>query len=119
MKSKSDIFNVFLKWKNMVETQIEKKINHLKIDYGGEFCNDQFFKLCQDMGIVHHFTVTDTPQQNGVAKRMNQTLLEKVQCMLSNVRLGKEFWAEVVTYSCHLINRLPSTAIYDRIPLKV
>ena len=50
---------------------------------------------------------------------MNRTLLEKVQCMLSNVRLGKEFWAEAVTYACHLINHLPSTVIDDRIPLKV
>ena len=49
---------------------------------------------------------------------MNQTLMEKVRCMLSNVRLGKEFWVEVVTNACHLINRLPSTAIDDRIPLE-
>ena len=50
---------------------------------------------------------------------MNRTLLEKVQCMLCNVGLGKEFWAEAVTYTCHLINRLPSTTIDDRIPLEV
>ena len=46
MKSKCDVFNVFLKWKNMVEAQIGKKIKHLKTDNGGEFCNDQFLKLC-------------------------------------------------------------------------
>ena len=39
--------------------------------------------------------------------------------MLSNARLVKEFWAEAVTYACHLINRLPSTTIDDKIPLKV
>ena len=60
MKSKSDVFNVFIKWKNMVETQTEKKIKHLRIDNGREFCNDQFLKLCEDEGIVHHFNVTDT-----------------------------------------------------------
>ena len=76
-------------------------------------------KLCQDEGIVRHFTIRDTPQRNGVVEFMNQTLLEKVQCMLSNARLGKEFFAEAVTYACHLINRLPSTAIDDRIPLEV
>ena len=50
---------------------------------------------------------------------MNRTLLEKVRCMLSNAGLGKEFWAEAMTYACHLINRLPSTAIADRIPLEL
>ena len=37
-----------------------------------------------------------------------------VQCWLD-----KEFWAEVMTYACHLINHLPSTTIDDRIPLEV
>ncbi|GKC65935.1 retrotransposon protein, putative, ty1-copia subclass, partial [Tanacetum coccineum] len=61
-------------------------------------------KFCEDEGIVKHFTMRHTPQQNGVAERMNRTLLEKVWCMLSNVGLGKEFWAEAVTYACHLVN---------------
>ena len=60
MKSKSDVFNVFLKWKNMAKTQTGKKIKHLITDNGGEFCNDQFLKLCQDEGIVRHFSVRDT-----------------------------------------------------------
>ncbi|GJR03668.1 retrovirus-related pol polyprotein from transposon TNT 1-94 [Tanacetum coccineum] len=69
-------------------------------------------------GIVRHFTVRHTPQQNGVAERMNRTLLEKVRCMLSNAGLGKEFWAEAVTYACHLVNRLPSTAIDGKTPFE-
>ena len=76
-------------------------------------------KLCQDESIVRHFTVRDTPQQNGMAQCVNLTLLEKFRCILSNVGLGKEFWFKVVTYACHLINRLPSIAIDDRIPLEV
>ena len=76
-------------------------------------------KLCQGEGIIHHITVRDTLQQNGVAESLNWTLLEKVWCMLSNIGLSKEFWVEVVTYVCHIINRLPSTAIGDKIPLEV
>ncbi|KAH9733955.1 Integrase catalytic domain-containing protein [Citrus sinensis] len=62
-------------------------------------------------GIKRHFTVRHAPQQNGVAERMNRTLLEKVQCMLSNASLDKKFWAEAVSYASHLVNRLPSAAI--------
>ena len=50
---------------------------------------------------------------------MNQTLLEKVWCILSNARLGKLFWAEAVIYISHLINRLMSTTIEDKTPLKI
>ena len=42
-------------------------------------------------GIVRHHTVRHTPQQNGVAKHMNRTLMEKVICMLSNAQLLKSF----------------------------
>ena len=50
---------------------------------------------------------------------MNRTLLEKVLCMLSNAVLGKQFWAEVVMYASHLINRLPSVALNGKTPLEV
>ena len=53
----------------------------------------------------------ETPQQNGVAERMNRTLLENVCCMLSNAGLSKNFWAEALAYACYLVNRLPSSAI--------
>ena len=49
---------------------------------------------------------------------MNRTLLEKVWYMLSNAGLGKEFWAEAITYVCHLINRLPSAAIGGKTPFE-
>ena len=39
LKTKSDVFNVFLKWKNIAEAQIGKKIKHLRTDNRGEFCN--------------------------------------------------------------------------------
>jgi len=57
------------------------------------------------------FTVQETLQQNKVAESMNRTLLEKIQCLLSNARLAKSFWVEALTYASHLINMLPSSAI--------
>ncbi|KAK1632904.1 hypothetical protein QYE76_007219 [Lolium multiflorum] len=37
-----------------------------------------------DEGIVRHHTIPYTPQQNGVAERMNRTIISKARCMLSN-----------------------------------
>ena len=36
-------------------------------------------------GIVRRNTYVDRPQQNGLAERMNKTLLERARCMLSIV----------------------------------
>ena len=99
----------------MVETRTDRKVKRLRSNNGGEYKNDQFHQTCRDEGIVRHFTIRHTQQQNRVAKRMNQTILEKVQCMLPNARWGKEFWAEVVVYACHMINRFPSATIEGKV----
>ena len=68
---------------------------------------------------MRHKTVRKNPQQNGVAERMNRTLMEKVRCMGLNAGLPKSFWAETAAYACHLVNRSPSTAINKRTPQEV
>ncbi|KAH7550154.1 hypothetical protein JRO89_XS13G0144400 [Xanthoceras sorbifolium] len=93
-----------------------KKIKRLRTDNGLEFCQGDFNEFCKNEGIVRHLTVRGTPQQNGVAERMNRTLLEKVRCMLSNSGLSKDFWAEAASTACHLVNRSPSTAIGIKTP---
>ncbi|KAE8687328.1 Peroxidase 44 [Hibiscus syriacus] len=95
MKTNDEVLGFFLKWKKMVETQTGRKIKRLRTDNGGEYKNDPFIKDCEEEGIVRHFTVRSTPQQNGVAERMNRILVEKVRCMLSNAGLGKEFWVRL------------------------
>ena len=82
LKSKDEVFETFLVWKKMVENQTGRKIKVLRSDNGTEYRNDQFSIFCKKEGISQHFTIRDTPQQNGVAERMNRTLLEKVRCML-------------------------------------
>jgi len=47
------------------------------------------------------------------------TLLEKVHYMLSNTGISKSFWAETLAYVCHLVNRLPLSAIGSKTPLEV
>lgn len=48
------------------------------------------------MGIKHERTNVDTPQMNGVAKRVNRTLLDLVRAMLKNAELSQRFWTEAV-----------------------
>jgi hypothetical protein len=48
--------------------------------------------------------VHDTPQHNGVAKRLNQTLLEKVCAMLHDSGLPCTLWGEAVRHAVWLKN---------------
>jgi len=119
LKQKSDVFQNFQQWKVMIENQTGKKIKILRTDNGLEFCSSEFDNFCKDAGIVRHRTVRHTPQQNGVAERLNRTLLERARCMLLNADLTKDFWAEAVCTACYLVNRSPHTVLDMRTPEEV
>ena len=119
LKSKNEAFQKFKDWKRMVELQTGKKVKKLRTDNGLEYINDEFNKFCRDEGMVRHKTVTNTPQQNGLAERMNRTLLERVRCMLSSANLPNKFWAEAVNTAAYLVNRCPSAAIDFKTPEEV
>ena len=116
LKNKSDAFTNFKQWKLLVENQTNKKVKALRTDNGLEFCNLEFDNFCKENGIMRHRTVKHTPQQNGVAERMNRTLLEKVRCMLVSSGLPNLFWGEAVMTAAYLVNRSPSTAIELKTP---
>ena len=112
---------MFKKFNALVENQIGRKIKNLRTDNGFEFCETEFNKFYAVNGIAWHKTLVKKPQQNGVAERINRTLLEKARCMLSNVGLWdhKVFWAEAVSTTCYLVNRSPHTSIDFQIPEEV
>ncbi|GJX69946.1 zinc finger, CCHC-type containing protein [Tanacetum coccineum] len=55
-------------------------------------------------------------QQNGLVKKTNVTLLDKVRYFLIQSGLSKVFWAEDTTMSTYLVNRSPSSAIRFKTP---
>jgi hypothetical protein len=121
LKHKNDALTPFKQWKALVENQIGRKIKKLRTDNGLEFCNSEFNYLCADHGIARQKTVPGTPPQNGVAERMNRTILEHVRCMLSNAGLWDKhgLWAKAANAACYLINRSPNSGIDFKIPEEV
>ncbi|KAG7598335.1 Reverse transcriptase RNA-dependent DNA polymerase [Arabidopsis suecica] len=118
LKTKDEAFEKFEEWVNLVENQSEKKVKTLRTDNGLEFCNRQFDTYCGSKGIQRDKTCAYTPQQNGVAERMNRTIMERVRCMLSDSGLPKRFWAEATHTAVILINKTPATALDFEIPDK-
>ncbi|GJZ88309.1 retrovirus-related pol polyprotein from transposon TNT 1-94 [Tanacetum coccineum] len=115
--SGNEAFSKFKEWKQLVENQTGRKLKKLRTDNGLEFCNQEFNNLCKESGIARHLTVAGTPQQNGLAERMNMTLLNKVRCLLIQSGLPDSFWAEATVTTTYLINRSPSTALEKKTPM--
>ena len=96
-----------------VELQTNKKVKALRDDKGGEYISNDFDIWVNKQGIICEHTVRATPQQNGVAKRLNRTLAEGVIMMLNQANLSKSFWGTAVLYLTEILNRTPSSATSD------
>jgi hypothetical protein len=119
LRKKSKVFDKFKEFKALVENQIENKIKLLRTNNGGEFCGNEIKEFCKKCGIERQKTIPYTPQQNGVAERMNRKLMEKTRSMLSGAGLGQEIWVEAVGTTCYLVNRSPSSSLDDKTPHEV
>ncbi|GJZ80400.1 ribonuclease H-like domain-containing protein [Tanacetum coccineum] len=79
------------------------------LDNGTEFKNRDMLEFCGNKGIKQEYSNARTPQQNGVAERMNRTLIEAARTMLADSLLPTNFRAEAVSTACYIFNR------FDRI----
>jgi transposase InsO family protein len=116
LKEKSDAFIVFKNFKALVENQSGHKLVTLRSDRGGEYTSKEFDKYCREHGIKHQLTAAYTPQQNGIAKRKNRTILNMTRTMLKEKGLPKQFWAEAMACSSCLLNRCPTKSVKNMTP---
>nr|GEU69646.1 hypothetical protein [Tanacetum cinerariifolium] len=85
-----------------IENQMDHKVKTIRCDNGTEFNNKIMNEFCEMKGIRREFSIARTPQQNGVAKRKNKTLIEAARTMLANSKLPTTFWAEAVNTACYV-----------------
>ena len=111
LKQKCEVFERFVEWKTMVENETGHKLKVLRTDNGGEYLSDRFKEYLRSEGVRHELSVPKTPEQNGVAERMNQTLVEAGRTMLADAKLPQKFWAEALSTAVYLRNRSPTKAV--------
>ncbi|GJY33174.1 probable RNA-dependent RNA polymerase 3 isoform X1 [Tanacetum coccineum] len=70
-------------------------------DYEDYRCREMN-QFCEMKGILRQFSVARTPQQNGVAKRRNRTLIEAARTMLAD----SKSWPTIILGKKHLIEEL-------------
>ena len=110
LKQKSEVGGVFLEWLTMVENLTEKRLKEFRSDNGGEYIAHYFTDLCKDRGIALQPTIPYTPQQNGVAERMNRTIMDNVRATLYHAKLPVFLWAEAVATIVYLRNLCPTSS---------
>ena len=79
-------------------------IKKLRTDHGGEYLSKEFSTHLAEAGTIRNLTVHDTLEHNGVAERLNCTLLERVRAMLFFSGLLKSLWGEAISHAVYLKN---------------
>ena len=118
IKNKDEVLTKFKEYVSFVENQSGNR-GHVKIlrsDNGGEYTSNNFVKYCAEKGISHEFTSPYCPEQNGVAERLNRTIMESVRSMIYHAGLPLDFWAEACSTAVYIHNRSPTTALKDKTP---
>jgi transposase InsO family protein len=119
LKNKSEAFENFKIYKEMVENEMDSKIKCLRYDNGGEFTSKEFMDYCNSHGIKRKFFVSRTPQQNGVVERKNRTIQEMARTMLMDSKLTDIFWTQAVHTTFHIQNRVMLRNNTDKTPYEL
>ena len=119
LKSKDQTLSTFKHFTLMIKKSTGHKIKFFRSDRGGEFMSDDFTKFLEEQGIIWETTAPGTPQQNGVAERMNQTLIGGACALLHHSGLSKGFWSEAVAIAAHVINCAPRKGLGWQTPYEL
>ena len=106
----------FLKEKNQASTAVIGYLVHLinygwqpkaiHIDRGKEFLNQKVLEWCKPCGIELHLTAPYSPSQNGVAERMNRTLVELAHAMIKGQNMPEFIWEHAILHATYIQNRV-------------
>jgi hypothetical protein len=123
-KTAGTVLVVFKKYCNWIANHFHVSVKRLHTDNGGEYVNDFMKEYVDSKGIEHTSTAPYQPQSNGIAERVNRTLMGKVRAMLQKLNIGFEYWPEALLHAVYLHNRTPSSrsgtvtpfeALYERV----
>ncbi|GJW42634.1 retrovirus-related pol polyprotein from transposon TNT 1-94 [Tanacetum coccineum] len=110
IESKLELLHMDLCGPTRVESINGKKyilaqIMKIRTDNGTKFKNEKLLSFYAKLGIVHHTSITQTSQQNGVVERRNRTLIEAARTMLIFSKTLEFLLAEAIATTCFTQNR--------------
>ncbi|GKD85872.1 retrovirus-related pol polyprotein from transposon TNT 1-94, partial [Tanacetum coccineum] len=101
LRSKDETLEVVIKFLKQIQVGLNKTVRNIRTDNGTEFVNKDLTDYYEHVGIFHQKTISRTPQQNGVVKRQNRTLVEAARTMLifskAQCFYGQKMWLLRVT----------------------
>lgn len=120
---KSQVFDIFVTFRQMICTQFNCDIKSLQTDWGGEYRTVPTY--LQQHGIIHRISYPHTHEHNGAVERCNQIIVENGLTLLAQSSLPHTFWEHAFNTATYLHNRTithvldfisPYQKLYVKIP---
>nr|CAN80558.1 hypothetical protein VITISV_023041 [Vitis vinifera] len=110
LKRKSHVYDVFVRFKALVENQFKHQIVTVYSDNGGEYqALDNFLST---NGISHLTTPPHTPEHNGISERRHRHIIETSLSLLTHASMPLIFWTYAFATVVYLINRMPTPTLH-------
>ncbi|GKD00902.1 putative ribonuclease H-like domain-containing protein [Tanacetum coccineum] len=97
--TKDEAPDMIINFISQVQRSLKAQILKIRTDNETEFKNEKLRSFAK-LGIVHHTSIARTPQQNGVVKRQNRTLVEAARTMLIFSKSPEFLSAEAIAIAC-------------------
>jgi Integrase core domain/GAG-pre-integrase domain len=114
MGKKDEAFAKYKLYDGMMLCQRDVHIKSHVSDRGGEYTSKEFEGHLARQGTKHRMTVHDTPEQNGVAERLNRTLVDPTRTMLLESKLPKYLWGYAIQHANYIKNCTLTRALPDK-----
>ena len=117
LKKKSEVAQKtknFIAW---IRNQRGEYPKNFHSDGGGEYINGDLQTFCTELGIDWKSTEAYTPEQNGIAERINRSLVEGTYAMLRQAGLSSGFWEEAMNQFVYIKNRTPHSKLGGKRPI--
>ncbi|QRV82479.1 integrase core domain protein [Ceratobasidium sp. AG-Ba] len=108
LRQKDETLEEYKAFELFLLRQKKAKILKVRFDNGGKFVNQSWKAHTTKAGTVLETTAPYSSQQNGIAEKLNRTLLEHACAMMFESDAPKFLWSEAVAYACYLKNRVPT-----------
>ena len=107
LKAKSEVKVALPHLVKQFEVQGGAPVRRLRTDNGGEYMSTELISILEGRGIWLETTAAYTPEQNGLAERLNRTLMERARTFLSESALPLSIWGYSVHHANNIRNSVP------------
>nr|GEZ24647.1 hypothetical protein [Tanacetum cinerariifolium] len=105
LRSKDEALAVIITFLKRITVLLQSPVIIISTDNDTEFKNQVLKVYFDPVGISHQMSSIRTPQQNGVVKRRNRTLVEAARTMLIFSRAPLFLWVAAIATACLTQNR--------------